>query len=201
MLEVIALFYLWRKFKIAAIEKGQPPLKYQITLLICWFSFEMIGSMIGLLLFMYLVPSVDPLLGAYFSCLPGAIFGGVFAWRLLQKAPNIKKDKNSTHTTHIYNLMPEENEDSLTLPATLHIIEEFGETTDRDDVFILNGHIICSLKPGCEYTMRTFYRKNVIQIAGTNSEIKFIASDNGYVEIHAANGMIIPELFKNYTSK
>lgn len=201
MLEFITLIYLWKLFGKVALEKGQPPLKYRLLLLMSWFSCEFLGLVFGYLICMCFVPSIDPFIGAYFSCLPGAILGGVLAWNILKKAPNLKAAQNDKPKTHMYNLMPSDEEDALTIPATLHIIEEFGESPEQEDTFMLNGYNICSLKSGCEYTMRTFYRKNILKISGTNSEIRFIASENGYIEVHATDGKIIPELFKNYTSK
>ena len=97
--------------------------------------------------------------------------------------------------------------DMLSCPATIRIVEEEGGYQGGQDAFYLNGFPICSLRPGSEYTFTTANTRNMITIGRPNYPadekeyiVRFIAAENGYVEIHARAGKLLPDLFKNFAS-
>ena len=97
--------------------------------------------------------------------------------------------------------------DCLFAAATIRIVEEMGGYEGGQDSFFLNGRPVCSLKPGSEYTFTTYAKKNVLTIGrptpgqtDETSVLKFIAGENGQIEIHACAGRLLPEKFSNYTA-
>lgn len=97
--------------------------------------------------------------------------------------------------------------DCLFAAATIRIIEEEGGYAGGQDAFFLNGRPVCSLRPGSEYTFTTYAKKNVLTIGrptpdpmDSGNVLKFIAGENGQIEVHACAGKLIPEKFSNYTA-
>ena len=96
-------------------------------------------------------------------------------------------------------------EDVLECSATVHIICEKGGYEGCQETFFLNGELAARLTPGSDYALSTKVKKNIITIgkpkqdaSDTEHSVKFIASEMGYVEIHASAGKLIPEKFKNF---
>ncbi len=101
-----------------------------------------------------------------------------------------------------------QNPDQLQYPATVRIFEEQGGYEGAQDAFFLNGHPICSLRPGTEFTFTTSVIHNTITIGRPIQQeddrehtVRFIAAENGFVEIHARAGKLLPERFANYVSR
>lgn len=100
---------------------------------------------------------------------------------------------------------PAAGQDTLFAAATIRIVEEEGGYAGGQDAFFLNGRPVCSLRPGSEYTFTTYEKKNVLtigrptpEIQDTSSVLKFIAGENGQIEIHACAGKLLPDKFTNY---
>lgn len=96
--------------------------------------------------------------------------------------------------------------DCLFAPATIRIIDQ-GTIEDDQDEFFLNGRPVCALRAGSEYTFTTYAKKNILTIGTPSTEqmnkfntLKFIASENGQIEVCVLTHRFLPEAFKNYTS-
>lgn len=210
MLEIFCLIWLWNINGRNAIARGQHPRKYRIITLTLWFGLEILGTMVGVTLTEVMNPSANPLFAAYFFGILGAIIGGWISFLLAKHAPqgNYRPENpfygsmNSLQNGHI-----SMQANGLTVPATIKIVEEYGGYTGGHDSFFLNGYPVCSLQPGSEYTFTTQSAKNILTIGrptqmqgDTEHEVRFVAAENGYIEIHAAAGKLIPQQFVNYTS-
>lgn len=115
--------------------------------------------------------------------------------------------RNRSETTYVYG-QPNQQIEMLSRPATIRIVEEVGGYQGGQDAFYLNGFPICSLRPGSEYTFTTSNIRNTVTIGMPNHSVdekeyivRFVAAENGYVEIHARAGKLLPELFKNFASQ
>ncbi|MCB7303254.1 hypothetical protein NE683_04555 [Bariatricus massiliensis] len=99
----------------------------------------------------------------------------------------------------------EQNQDMLTAPATVRILTEPSFRQDEPVDFYLNGRWVCRLNSGCEYTFLTSSRRNIVTVGNPvemgDNNVKFIAAAGGYTEIHTQDGRMLPERFKNFTSK
>ena len=51
MLDLIVLYFLAKSIGVLAIKKGLPPLKWKLILIGVWLAFEMIGLVIGVIIF------------------------------------------------------------------------------------------------------------------------------------------------------
>lgn len=210
MLEILALVWLWRVNGANARAKGQSTAKYRILTFVLWFGFELLGSFAGMLGSSYLMPDEDPLMGSYIFGVVGAAFGGLLSYQLAKNCPQ-KNQNNMYVDTSMQNQNvqygPNSMDELLQIPATVRIIEQLGGYGGEKDYFYLNGQPICGLAPGMGYNFKIRSVRNIITIgtpycdgADTEHSVRFIASENGVIEVHAAAGKLVPELFKNYTS-
>jgi small-conductance mechanosensitive channel len=79
MLEIIAIISVSRTIRAIALEKGLKPSKYIIILIALWIGFEMLGGILGALLF-------GPGLESYLIAIVGAGVGGYLGYNIAQKA-------------------------------------------------------------------------------------------------------------------
>jgi len=79
MLEIIAIFSLGKSIKVTVEEKGLKPLKYILLLIAMWIGFEILGGILGALLF-------GNGLGIYIFALLGAAFGGYLSYNIAKNA-------------------------------------------------------------------------------------------------------------------
>jgi hypothetical protein len=89
MIEIIALIFILKEIKKLAIQKGVKPTKWKIYTVICWFIFEIIGFMAGMLFFG--MENIVPLLFFGLIC----AFGGFLVIRaVLLKKPDDYSDND-----------------------------------------------------------------------------------------------------------
>ena len=91
MLDLIVLYFLAKSIGLLAIKKGLPPLRWKLTLIGVWLAFEMLGLVIGVVLFG--TGNLYGLIALGFA----SAFGGYLLIRyILEKKPdnNIDEDVN-----------------------------------------------------------------------------------------------------------
>lgn len=215
MLEIICIIWLWKTNGKNALAKGQNPRKYHILTLAWWFGLEVVGVMFGMLVLGALSPGSDPVMYAYMCGILGAAIGGVISYRLAKNAPqgdysggNNRAYYQGMNQQNPYtpypNANPQQNPELLVRPATVRIFAEPSFREGTGDDFFLNGRWVCRLNNGCEYTLLTSEKRNIVTIGSpgemADNNVKFIAAEGGFVEIHTQDGRMLPERFKNYTS-
>lgn len=223
MLEIIALIYLWRVNGANAYSRGKSRRKYQFLTLILWFGCEIVGTMAGVTIWLYFFPEQNYLMGSYLLGIPAAALGGFLSYRAAKKGPVIRNEEsnagqnsvnwNSAPGSYSYNesassfAQSENKAELLPVPATIRIIEELGGYGGTQDYFYINGQPVCALYPGMEAVLKTNNIRNTLTIGAPSCDsadtlhcVKFVAAENGMIEIHASEGKLLPELFKNYAS-
>lgn len=192
MIEIICVILLWKINGNNAIARGRKPGKYRALTLGLWFGLEILGSMVGVMMAGYINPDANPMALAYTFGIVGAAIGGMLSFQIAKRAPQGDFQQQALY---------------LVTPATIKIIKEADAYDSTQDVFFLNGYPVCTLTPGTEYTFATQYIKNILTIGrptqtmgDSEHEVHFVAADNGYIEIHARAGKLLPQEFKNYTS-
>ena len=83
MLEIIALFFLARKIGELAYEKGQPTGKWKLFLVLAWIGFEILGAIIGIVLF-----GGENLIGLGLFAIACAFGGYLLVRSILMKMPD-----------------------------------------------------------------------------------------------------------------
>lgn len=211
MLEIIALVWLWRVNGANARAKGQSAGKYRFITFALWFGLEILGTIIGVVFCGIFIPEYDPFMISYFLGVFGAFSGGFLSYKIAKNCPQAEGNNQQVYTYNDYQQPQYEavltDTEVLKVPATIRIIEELGGYGAVKDQFYLNGKPICALAPGMGFEFKTTQIKNIITIgtpycdaSDSLHSVRFIASDDGIVEVHAAAGQLIPELFKNYIS-
>lgn len=213
MLEIVALIYLWKTNGDNARMRGKKAIKYQFLTLALWFGMELIGVLLGFMITTAFLPEMYSIYGSYLFGIIGAVLGGVLSFKIAKSGPvtndqkkecvQIPTQSNQVQNGYVLNAETK-REDQLDVPATVYIREELGGYGGNKDSFYLNGNFIGSLYPGMECILKTSLVKNTITI-GTPSvdpldakhSVRFIAANNGKIEIYASEGSMIPELFKN----
>lgn len=222
MIEILCVIWLLNQNGKIAISRGQNPSKYRIITLTLWFGLEVLGTMAGTMFAMTFVPERKPLMIAYAFGITGALLGALLSRIIVSKAPignykqpdifnrnqNIPDNMSSCNSASAYqpdnsaqNIMSE----SLSVPATIHLVNEYYWNETTQDLFFLNGIPICTLSPGTEYTFLTNSVKNIFTVGrpylpkeDIEHSIRFIASDDGHIEIIVKDGRIVSDCFKNY---
>ncbi len=89
MLEIIALIFITREIKKIAIQKGLKPLTWKIYTVFSWFTFEIIGILIGIMI--WGMDNIIALAFFGFAC----AFGGFLIIRsvLLNKPDNTSDEE------------------------------------------------------------------------------------------------------------
>lgn len=83
MLEIIALIFLARKIGELASEKGQPTGKWKLFLVLAWIGFEILGVIVGVMLF-----GTDNLIGLGLFAIVCAFGGYLVVRSILLKMPD-----------------------------------------------------------------------------------------------------------------
>lgn len=219
MIEIICLIWLWGKIGNMARERGKRPGKYRAITFALWFGLETLGTVLGFTLGAFLFGAENAaMIFAYMLGIGGAAAGALIAWQIVKKSGPAGQNGQGHYQGNLdpdygmpgYGPQPVNqdgyayaNEDMLGTPAEIRLITSPlpGELfTD----FYLNGQWVCRLNSGCEYRFRTFTRKNRITTGSPDpvpetpeNTVKFIAADNGSIEIHAETGRLLPEQFLN----
>lgn len=206
MLEIIFIIWLWRVNGRNAILKGQKPTKYHILTLVLWFGLEILGTMSGVIIFGSINPNSDPFMYGYMFGILGAALGGILSYIIAKNAP--QGDYHSEERQNWNNPSPYgysgTGQDMLASPATVCIIAEPSAWRDSADDFYLNGVWMCRIAGGSQYSFVTSRKHNIVTVGSqgelAENNVKFIAAEGGYAEIHTQDGKILPERFKNYTA-
>lgn len=212
MLEIVALIYLWKTNGDNARVRGKKAIKYQLLTLALWFGMELLGVLFGFVVTTAFLSETYSIYGSYLFGIIGAAFGGILSYKLaksgavvneFQKEQKAPAQTNSMQTGYALNEATKK-EQQLEVPATVYIREELGGYGGNQDAFYLNGNYIGSLYPGMECILKTTLIKNTITIGAPSVDpsdvkhsVRFIAANNGKIEIYASEGSMIPELFKN----
>lgn len=214
MLEIIALIYLWRANGANARMRGKKAIKYQILTLALWFGMELAGVVIGIMITTAFFSADYAIYGSYLFGIIGAVLGGILSYNLAKSgpvtnAPSYHQEKTvesqpQMQSGYVLNEADNSKQAHLKVPATVFIREELGGYGGNQDGFYLNGKYIGSLYPGMECILKTTMIKNTITIGAPTADpsdakhcVRFIAAENGHIEIYASEGCLIPELFKN----
>lgn len=221
MIEIICVIWLLNQNGKIAIARGQNPSKYRVITLGLWFGLEVLGTIAGTLIALTFAPNSKPLMLAYAFGITGALLGALLSRVIVNRAPlgNYKPQDpfnnngnmadnasygygNPYQTTNTaQNIMSK----PLSAPATIHIVNEYYWNDNSQDMFFLNGIPVCTLRQGTEYMFSTLSEKNVFTVGqpylpneDTEHCIRFIASENGRVEIVVKDGKIMTDRFQNY---
>lgn len=214
MLEIIALIYLWRANGANARMRGKKAIKYQLLTLALWFGMELLGVVLGMMLTGTFFSADYAIYGSYLFGIIGAVLGGLLSYNLAKSGPvtnapsyhqeNTMANQPPMQSGYVLNETDPSMHNHLKIPATVFIREELGGYGGNQDGFYLNGNYIGSLYPGMECILKTTMIKNTITIGSPSVDptdvkhcVRFIAAENGRIEIYASEGCLIPELFKN----
>lgn len=221
MIEILCVIWLLNQNGKIALSRGQNPSKYRVITLTLWFGLEVLGTMAGAMLATRFVTERKVLVVAYAFGITGALLGAFLSRMIVSRAPigNYKpqdiwgQENNIPDNAPYHNGAPYESynsvatmmSESLAAPANIHLVNEYYWNETTQDLFFLNGIPICTLKPGSDYTFSTNSVKNVFTVGrpylpkeDTEHCIRFIASENGRIEIFVKDGRIVTERFQNY---
>lgn len=87
MIEIIALIFLCRHMGNLALKKGERPLKWKVITILCWFTAEILGLVLGA---MFL--GTSNLIGLMLIGLMSAVGGYLIAKAQLEKLPDVYED-------------------------------------------------------------------------------------------------------------
>lgn len=218
------VYVIWLAYRNAkvAINRGHKPTKYRLLTFALCFGLEIFGSILGMCISLMINPDSQSLTFPYIFGILGIVAGTVWSRKLADKAPiehsqmygNAVYQGNSAQTnpggayTRVDPATYMAQGEQLTKPATIRIVNEYFWNDDAKDLFFLNNIPICTLQPGNEYSFLSTSVKNVFSIgrpdypAGdTEHSIRFVAAENGYVEITVKDGKIVTDKFKNLKAK
>lgn len=220
MIEIICVIWLLNQNGKIAIARGQNPSKYRAITLGLWFGLEVLGTIAGTLIGITFSPNSKPLMIAYAFGITGALLGALLSRVIVNRAPlgNYKPqepffDNGNTTNASYGNGIPYQATNTaqnimskpLSSPATIHIVNEYYWNDNSQDMFFLNGIPVCTLRQGTEYMFSTVSEKNVFTVGhpyfpydDTEHCIRFIASENGQIEIVVKGGKIMTDRFQNY---
>lgn len=218
------IYVIWLSYRNAkvAINRGHKPAKYRwLTFALC-FGLEILGSILGVFISLSINPDSTSLTFPYIFGILGIVVGTVLSRKMVDQAP-IENSPNYRET--VYQGNPAQANpggayrrvdpstymmqgEQLEKPATIHIINEYFWNDDAKDLFFLNNIPICTLQPGNEYSFLSTSVRNVFSIGrpdypadDTQHSIRFVAAENGYVEITVKDGKIVTDKFKNLKAK
>ncbi len=87
MIEIIALIFLCRHMGNLALSKGERPLKWKGITILCWFTAEILGLVLGAMFF-----GTGNLIGLMLIGLMSAVGGYLIAKAQLEKLPDVYED-------------------------------------------------------------------------------------------------------------
>lgn len=212
---ICVMWLLYRNGKIAE-SRGYKPMKYRLMTLGLCFGLEILGSVSGMVIALNTNPEQPTLKWAYILGITGIIVGAfmsrMFVLNATMNGNQAVKKAQVWNQGGQYRMMGENSyvgqEEQLTQPATVRIVNEYYWNETRTDLFFLNGIPICTLQPGNEHTFLINSAKNVFSIGrpaypndDVDHSIKFVAADKGYIEIVVKDSKIVKDKFKNIKSK
>ena len=218
------VYVIWLSYRNAkvAVSRGHNPMKYRLLTFALCFGLEILGSMLGIAISLAINPDSKSLLLPYIFAILGIVTGTVLSRKMVDKSPI---EHSSIYRETAYQENPWQANsggsyrrvdasaymmqgEQLEKPATVHVINEYFWNDDAKDLFFLNGVPICTLQPGNEYSFLSTSIKNVFSIGRPDypaddlqHSIKFVAAENGYIEITVKDGKIVADKFKNLKSK
>ena len=89
MLDLIVLYFLAKSIGVLAIKKGLPPLRWKLILIGVWLTFEMLGLVIGVVIF-----GTGNLYGLLAFGLASAFGGYLLIRYILEKKPDNDIDED-----------------------------------------------------------------------------------------------------------
>lgn len=218
------VYVIWLSYRNAkvAVSRGHNPTKYRLLTFALCFGLEIIGSILGIIISLSINPDSKSLLFPYILGILGIVTGTVLSRRMADQSPieHSSVYRETAYQGNPWQANPEGvyrrvdssaymmQEQQLEKPATIHIINEYFWNDDAKDLFFLNGIPICTLQPGNEYSFLSTSIKNVFSIGRPDypaddleHSIKFVAAENGYIEITVKDGKIVADKFKNLKAK
>lgn len=221
MIEILCVIWLLNQNGKIALARGQNPSKYRIITIGLWFGLEVLGTIAGTYIALTFAPNRKPLMIAYAFGITGALLGAFLSRMIVNRAPlgNYKPQDMFQATGNAANNIsygygnPNQTTNTaqnvmsrpLSSPATIRLVDEYYWNDNSQDMFFLNGLPICTLRPGTEYMFATLTEKNVFTVGqpylpkeDTDHCIRFIASENGKIEIVVKDGKIMTDQFKNF---
>ena len=218
---VYVIWLLYRNGKVA-MNRGHNPTKYRVITLVLCFGLEILGSIAGIFITLSMNPDSQSLALAYILRILGIVVGTVWSRMIVNRAPIENQPNNNDNVYHGNHAQPNQGTEyrrvdssayvmqgeQLQKPATIRIINEYFWNDDAKDLFFLNNIPICTLQPGNEYSFLSTSVKNVFSIGrpdypadDSQHSIKFVAAENGYIEITVKDGKIVTDKFKNLKAK
>ena len=91
MLEIIAIIFLGSHIKKLAVQKGQPPWKYIIIMVVLWLGFEFLGAIIGVII-------TGNEMMAYPFALIGSVIGGYLGLTIARNAEDLSDQEYVSST-------------------------------------------------------------------------------------------------------
>lgn len=196
MLEIICLCILWKTNGKYAKRNGKKPLKYQILSLLLWFLMETLGITIAVMVLILFFEKPYPIATVYLLGMAFACLGAVISLKISDR-PMRDGQKVDTQTAPIQN-------GDYTYPAMIRVIDESDFDNGIKYPLYLNGNRVAFIEPGGVVTGFTRCTKNTIMIDSpfealdnTLKTVRFIAVENGYIEIHTRFGNMSPDKFVN----
>lgn len=218
---IYVMWLLVSNGKIAA-SRGHSPWKYRLITMGLCFGLEIVGSLAGMLITLAMNPESQSMKLSYILGLVGIVLGSIWSRRIVCKAPvsgqkDYSKDvyrggnqewSQCSQYKQVDSGMYGAQEEQLSEPATIRIVNEYFWNDDDKDLFFLNNIPVCTLQPGNEYTFLSSAVKNVFSIGrpdypadDTEHSIRFVAAERGYIEIVVKDGKIVLDRFKNLKAK
>lgn len=218
---IYVIWLLYRNGKVA-MNRGHKPTKYRVITIVLCFGLEILGAITGILITLALNPESKSLALTYILGVLGIVVGTVWSRMIVNKAPIENQSGYGEHADQEMHAQWNQGtsyrrvdpvaymvqEEHLERPATIHIINEYFWNDDAKDLFFLNGIPVCTVQAGKEYSFLSSSVKNVISIGrpdyptgDTEHSIKFVAAENGYIEITVKDGKIVTDKFKNLKAK
>lgn len=220
-MDIIYVMWLLYSNGRIAVSRGHRPTKYRLITVALCFGLEIIGSIMGLVITLAMNPESQSLKLVYMLGVLGIVLGTIWSRKIVCKAPvlgasgtyqregTISDDRKQQSAYRRAGAQADSMyEEQLTHPVTIRVVNEYFWNDDTNELIFLNGVPICTLPSGQEHTFLGTSVKNVFSVGrpdypsdDTQHMIKFVAADNGYVEIVIKGGKVLAERFKNLKAK
>lgn len=89
MLEIIFLIFFSKKIREATTSKGYNKTPYIILAIALWFTFEIVGGIIGFIVFQ------DNIFAAFICALTGAGISALLTWSIVKSLKNKNSEENN----------------------------------------------------------------------------------------------------------
>lgn len=215
---IYVIWQLYSNGKIA-VSRGHKPMKYRLITAGLCFGLEILGSLAGLMITLTMNSESRSLKWVYMLSLLGIVIGSVWSRLIVCKAPVADRNIPYRNDAHCGETCEEiyrrtgtcsygTEGEQLTNPARIHVVNEYFWNDDAKELLFLNNIPICTLESGKECTFLSTSVKNIFSIGrpdypadDTQHSIKFVAAENGNVEIVIKDGKIVTDRFKNLKAK